>query len=69
MLIRVSRGIPRLVSHLLRIALVLADDRALPTIDVSIVNSAVVLLHLESPNPPVASPPKPRFERDPRSRR
>ena len=68
MLIRVSRGIPRLVSHLLRIALVLADEHAKPTLDVSLVNSAVVLLHLESPNPPVIPPPKPRFERDPRSR-
>lgn len=51
-ILRVTRGIPRLISHILRISLVLADERAQPSIDVSIVNSAVIL----------------RFDRDPRSR-
>jgi hypothetical protein len=68
LILRVSRGIPRLISHLLRISLVLADERGLSSIDVSVVNSAAIVLHLESTRPPVVPPPKPRFDRDSRSR-
>ena len=32
LILRVSRGIPRLISHLLRISLVLADERGLASI-------------------------------------
>ena len=55
LILRVSRGIPRLISHLLRISLVLADERGLSSIDVSVVNSAAIVLHLESTRP--AAPP------------
>lgn len=65
---RVTRGIPRLISHLLRIALTVADERGLTTIDVSVVNTAAILLHLEPPQPPSIPPPKPRHDRDSRSR-
>ena len=34
LILRVSRGIPRLISHLLRISLVLADERGQASIDV-----------------------------------
>ena len=68
LILRVSRGIPRLISHLLRISLLLADERGLSSIDVSIVNSAAIVLHLESTRPAVVPPPKPRFDRDARSR-
>ncbi|MEZ4447868.1 MAG: hypothetical protein R3B09_00225 [Nannocystaceae bacterium] len=69
MLLRAARGLPRLVSHLLRLALVLADERAQPSIDASIMNSAIILLHLETPSPPQIPAAKPRFDRDPRSRK
>ena len=65
---RVTRGIPRLISHLLRIALTLADERGLTTIDINVVNTAAILLHLEPPKPPSIPPPKPRYDRDSRSR-
>ena len=68
LILRVSRGIPRLISHLLRISLVLADERGLASIDVSVVNTAAIVLHLESTKPAVVPPPKPRFDRDARSR-
>ena len=67
LILRVSRGIPRLISHLLRISLVLADERGLSSIDVSVVNSAAIVLHLESTRPAVP-PSKPRFDLDSRSR-
>ncbi len=66
-LLRVTRGIPRLISHLLRISLLLADERGQASIDLGIVNTATILLHLESPKPAVL-PLKPRLDRDPRSR-
>lgn len=69
MLLRAARGLPRLISHLLRLALVLADEREQPRIDASIMNSAIILLHLEPHSPPPLPPAKPRFERDPRSRK
>ena len=69
MLIRAARGLPRLISHLLRLALLLADERAQPRIDASIMNSAIILLHLEPPSPPPIPAAKPRFDRDPRSRK
>lgn len=65
--LRASRGIPRLVSHLLRISLILADERGHGPIDVSIVNTAAALLHLDSPAPRHASD-QTRAERGPRSR-
>lgn len=68
LLLRASRGIPRLVSHLLRISLILADERGHGPIDVPIVNTATVLLHLDHPTPAVMPPIKPRAERGPRSR-
>ena len=68
LILRVSRGIPRLISHLLRISLVLADERGQASIDVSVVNTAAIILHLESTRPAVVPPPKPRFDRDSRSR-
>jgi len=68
LLLRASRGIPRLVSHILRIALILADERGHGPIDVPIVNTATVLLHLDPPTPAVMAPIKPRAERGPRSR-
>ncbi|MBK8259889.1 MAG: hypothetical protein IPK80_00940 [Nannocystis sp.] len=52
MLLRAARGLPRLISHLLRLALVLADEREQPRIDASIMNSAIILLHLEPHSPP-----------------
>jgi len=51
-----------------RPALVLADERGQTSIDFSVVNTATIVLHLESTKPPVTPPPKPRFERDSRSR-
>ena len=54
LLLRASRGIPRLVSHLLRIALILADERGHGPIDVPIVNTATVLLHLDAAFPDVS---------------
>jgi hypothetical protein len=42
MLLRAARGLPRLISHLLRLALVLADEREQPRIDASIMNSAII---------------------------
>jgi len=60
---RACCGLPRLVSQLLRLALLLADEQALPSIDASVMNSAITLLHLETPSPPRVSPPKPRFDR------
>ena len=68
LLLRVSRGIPRLVSHLLCIALILADERGHGPIDVSIINTATVLLHLDPPTPAVMPPIKARADRGPRSR-
>ena len=69
MLLRAARGLPRLISHLLRLALVLADERTQPSIDASIMNSAILLLHLEPPSPPQIPAAKPRFDRDPRARK
>lgn len=69
LLLSASRGIPRLVSHLLRISLILADERDLPSIDTSIVTAAIALLHLNPPTPTIMPPTKPRFDRAPRSRR
>ena len=66
-LLCVTRGIPRLISHMLRISLLLADERDQPSIDLGIVNTATILLHLEPPKPAVL-PLKPRLDRDPRSR-
>lgn len=66
-LLRATRGLPRLLSHLLRLALLLADERASSRIDAAVVNAAVLLLHLEAPNPQPVTP-KPRFEREPRAR-
>ncbi|MBK8265133.1 MAG: hypothetical protein IPK80_27860 [Nannocystis sp.] len=66
-LLHAARGLPRLLSHLLRLALLLADERASPQIDASIINSALILLHLDHPKQP-QTPPKSRFQRDPRSR-
>ncbi|MBK8259885.1 MAG: hypothetical protein IPK80_00920 [Nannocystis sp.] len=40
-LLRAARGLPRLLSHLLRLALLLADERASPQIDASIINAAL----------------------------
>ena len=40
----------------------------LGSIDVSVVNTAAIVLHLESTRPAVVPPPKPRFDRDSRSR-
>ena len=68
MLIRVTHGIPRLMSHILRISLILADERGQSSIDPAIVNTATILLRLEAPKPIVMPPAKPRFDRDPRSR-
>lgn len=68
LLLRASRGIPRLVSHILRISLILADDRNMNALDLSIVTAATKLLRLDPPAPVVTPPPKPRFDRDPRSR-
>ena len=65
--LRATRGIPRLISHLLRISLLLADERGQASIDLGIVNTATILLHLELPKPAVL-PLKPRLDRDPRSR-
>ena len=69
LILRVSRGIPRLISHLLRISLVLADERGQASIDVSVVNTAAIVLHLESTRPAVTPPPKPRSEHHGRSSR
>jgi MSHA biogenesis protein MshM len=69
LLLSASRGIPRLVSHLLRISLILADERDQPAIDPSIVIAAIALLHLNPPTPTIMPPTKPRFDRGPRSRR
>ena len=68
MLIRATHGIPRLISHILRISLLLADERGQSSIDPAIVNTATILLCLEAAKPIVMPPPKPRFDRDPRSR-
>ena len=57
-----------LVSHLLRISLILADERGHGPIDVSIVNTATALLHLDPTTPAALPPIKPRAERGPRSR-
>jgi MSHA biogenesis protein MshM len=69
LLLSASRGIPRLVSHLLRISLILADERDQPAIDPSIVTAAIALLHLNPPTPTIMPPTKTRFDRGPRSRR
>ena len=63
-----TRGIPRLISHTLRISLILADERGQSSIDPAIVNTATILLHLEAAKPVVMPLPKPRLDRDPRSR-
>jgi MSHA biogenesis protein MshM len=67
LILRATRGIPRLISHLLRISLILADERGQASIDLAIVTAATILLHLEPPKPAVL-PLKPRLDRDPRSR-
>ena len=41
-LLRVTRGIPRLISHMLRMSLLLADERGQPSIDLGIVNTATI---------------------------
>lgn len=69
LLLSASRGIPRLVSHLLRISLILADERDQPAINPSIVSAAIALLHLNPPTPTIMPPTKPRFDRGPKSRR
>ncbi len=68
LLIRATRGIPRLISHILRISLILADERGQSSIDPAIVHTATILLHLEAAKPVVMPLPKPRLDRDPRSR-
>jgi type II secretory pathway predicted ATPase ExeA len=68
MLLRATHGIPRLISHMLRISLILADERGQSSIDPAIVNTATILLHLEAAKPVVMPLPKPRLDRDPRSR-
>jgi hypothetical protein len=67
LILRTSRGIPRLISHLLRISLVLADERGLASIDVSVVNTEAIVLDLESTRPAVAPPPEPHSEHRGRS--
>ena len=42
--------------------------RGQSSIDPAIVNTATILLHLEAAKPVVMPPPKPRLDRDPRSR-
>jgi MSHA biogenesis protein MshM len=69
LLLSASRGIPRLVSHLLRISLILADERGQARHRPPIVTAATALLHLEPPTPAIMPPTKPRFDRGPRSRR
>ena len=66
---RRSLKLSRLISHLLRLALVLADERTQPSIDASIMNSAILLLYLEPPSPLQIPAAKPRFDRDPRARK
>ena len=68
LLLRASRGIPRLISYILRISLIVADERSINNLDLSIVTAATKLLRLDPPAPVLAPPPKPRFDRDPRSR-
>ena len=68
MLIRATHGIPRLISHILRVSLILADERGQSSIDPAIVHTATLLLHLEAAKPIVMPPPRPRSDRDPRSR-
>jgi type II secretory pathway predicted ATPase ExeA len=66
---RISRGIPRLASHLLHLALFLADDRDLNVLDEPLIAAAAQALRLEPPKPPPFTlPPKPRPDRDARSR-
>jgi MSHA biogenesis protein MshM len=69
LLLRISRGIPRLVSHLLHLALFFADDRDLNVLDDVLIAAAAKALCLEPPKPPPFTPPlKPRSDRDARSR-
>lgn len=49
--------------------LVLADERGQASIDVSVVNTAAIVLHLDSTRPAVTPPPKPRSEHHGRSSR
>ena len=66
---RACRGLPRLASQLLRLALLLADEQELPAIDGSVMSSASALLHLETPSPPRVAPAKPRFDRGTKPRK
>ena len=66
---RACRGLPRLASQLLRLALLLADEQELPAIDGSVMSSAIALLHLETPSPPRVAPAKPRFDRETKPRK
>lgn len=66
---RACRGLPRLASQLLRLALLLADEQELSTIDGSVMSSAIALLHLETPSPPRVAPAKPRFDRGTKPRK
>ena len=66
---RACRGLPRLVSQLLRLALLLADEQGLPSLDASLMHSAIALLHLEAPSPYRVDPPKPRFDRGSKPRK
>ena len=68
MLLRAAHGIPRLISHILRISLILADERGQSSIDPAIVNNATILLHLDAAKPVVMPPTKPRSDPDPKSR-
>lgn len=69
LLLRFSRGIPRLANHLLHLALFIADDRDRDTLDEDIITAAAQGLHLEPTKPPsFTPPPKPRQDRDSRSR-
>ena len=68
LLIRATHGIPRLISHILRVSLILADERGQTSIDPAIVNTATLLLRLAAAKPIVMPPPTTRSDRDPRSR-
>ncbi|MCB9706540.1 MAG: AAA family ATPase [Myxococcales bacterium] len=66
---RACRGLPRLASQLLRLAILLADEQGLPSLDGPVMSSAIALLHLETLSPPRLDLPKPRFERGSKPRK
>lgn len=68
LLFRACRGLPRLASNLLRVALRLADARGQAFLDDAVITAAITDLRIELPTAPVSPAIKPRSQTGTRSR-